>query len=95
MYMYDTHEDGTQIQIGHFYWWLKSKRRSKISAYFVAVFEYKRMRLFLGVYSIQLRSALRGTEAELKFFTNNIFNPSISIRLLFYSSIQLALNTER
>ncbi len=31
---------------------LKSKRRSKISAYFIPVFEYKRMRLFLSVYSM-------------------------------------------
>ena len=35
-------------ELGHS---LKSKRRPKISAYLFAFFEYKRMRLFLSVYS--------------------------------------------
>ncbi len=40
------------------YFVFKNKRRWKISAYFHVIFEYKRMRLFLSVYSILLQEIL-------------------------------------
>ncbi len=46
---------GEVADITSFYRWppiFKSKRRPKISTYSFAVFEYKRIRLFLSVYSM-------------------------------------------
>ena len=43
---------GDQVSRWVYFGCLKCKRRSKISAYRLSVFEYKRMRLFLSVYSM-------------------------------------------
>ena len=52
---------GPGYAIARFFKSLKNKRMWKISAYFLVFFEYKRMRLFLSVYSIAFISVSKST----------------------------------
>ena len=51
---------------------LKSKRRSKVSAYSYVLFEYKRMRLFLSVYSMYCTALKSGPMGQIHMNTKHV-----------------------